>query len=90
MDTERHEVIRGGKQVHLSPTEYKLLHYMIVNSGRVLTRAQILDKVWTYDYDGDPAVVDTYVSYLRRKIDLTSPRLIQTVRGIGFSLRAEE
>ncbi len=90
MDTERHEVIRGGKPVHLSPTEYKLLHYMLVNSGRVLTRAQILDKVWTYDYDGDPAVVDTYISYLRRKVDIASPRLIQTVRGIGFSLRAEE
>jgi two-component system OmpR family response regulator len=90
MDTDRHEVIRAGSPVHLSPTEYKLLHYMLVNSGRVLSRAQILDQVWSYDYDGDPAVVDTYVSYLRRKVDDVSPKLIQTVRGVGFSLRACE
>jgi two-component system OmpR family response regulator len=90
MDTERHEVLRSGAPVHLSPTEYKLLHYLLVNSGRVLTRPQILDHVWSYDYEGDPAVVDTYVSYLRRKVDDTSPKLIHTVRGVGFSLRADE
>jgi two-component system OmpR family response regulator len=87
VDTDRHEVMRAGKVVHLSPTEYKLLHYLMVNMGRVLTRAQILDRVWSYDFDGDPAVVDTYVSYLRRKVDDRAPKLIHTVRGIGFSLR---
>ena len=75
--------------VHLSPTEYKLLHYLLVNSGRVLTRAQILDHVWSYDFDGDSSVVDTYISYLRRKVDHVEPRLIHTIRGIGFTLRVE-
>jgi two-component system OmpR family response regulator len=89
MDTERHEVIRGGQPIHLSPTEYKLLRYLLVNTGRVLSRSQILDHVWTYDFKGDPAVVDTYVSYLRRKIDQAPPRLIHTVRGVGFCLRVE-
>ncbi|MCC6791897.1 MAG: response regulator transcription factor [Thermomicrobiales bacterium] len=89
MDTERHRVTRGGRAIHLSPTEYKLLHYLIVNVGRVLTRAQILDHVWAYDYDGDPAVVDTYMSYLRRKVDQEGEKLIHTVRGIGFTLRIE-
>jgi two-component system, OmpR family, response regulator len=90
MDTERHEVVRAGEVVHLSPTEYHLLHFLMVNTGRVLSRAQILDRVWSYDYDGDPAVVDTYISYLRRKIDHVSPKLIHTVRGIGFTLRVDE
>jgi two-component system OmpR family response regulator len=89
LDTERREVVRAGSPVHLSPTEFKLLHYLLVNSGRVLTREQILDRVWTYDFEGDPSVVDTYVSYLRRKLDHTPPKLIHTVRGIGFCLRAE-
>jgi two-component system OmpR family response regulator len=89
MDTERHEVTRGGAPIHLSPTEYKLLHYLIVNVGRVLTRPQILDHVWSYDYEGDPSVVDTYVSYLRRKVDHDGEKLIHTVRGIGFTLRVE-
>ena len=89
MDTERREVVRAGSPVHLSPTEYKLLHYLLVNTGRVLTREQILDHVWTYDFEGDPSVVDTYVSYLRRKLDQTEPKLIHTVRGIGFCLRAD-
>jgi len=91
MDTERHEVVRGGVPVHLSPTEYKLLHVLLINMGRVLSRPQILDHVWSYDFDGDPAIVDTYVSYLRRKIDAGSgPRLIHTVRGIGFTLRVDD
>lgn len=90
MDADRHEVVRAGQLVHLSPTEYKLLHYLMVNTGRVLTRAQILDRVWSYDFDGDPAVVDTYVSYLRRKVDDMSPKLIHTVRGIGFTLRRDQ
>lgn len=89
MDTERHLVMRAGRAIHLSPTEYNLLRYLLVNTGRVLTRSQILDRVWSYDYDGDPAVVDTYVSYLRRKVDDVAPKLIHTVRGIGFVLRVE-
>ena len=89
LDTDRHEVVRAGRVVHLSPTEYSLLHYLLVNVGRVLTRSQILDRVWTYDFEGDPAVVDTYVSYLRPKVDKVSPKLIHTVRGIGFTLRQE-
>jgi two-component system OmpR family response regulator len=90
MDTERHEVVRGGEVVHLSPTEYQLLHFLMVNAGHVLPRSKILDRVWSYDYNGDPAVVDTYISYLRRKIDHLSPKLIHTVRGVGFTLRVDD
>lgn len=89
MDTERHDVLRAGEPVHLSPTEFRLLKYLLVNSGRVLTREQILEHVWTYEFEGEISVVDTYVSYLRRKLDHVSPKLIHTVRGIGFTLRAE-
>ena len=89
IDTDRHEVIRAGRLVHLSPTEYKLLHYLMVNAGRVLTREQIIDRVWSYDFGGDPSIVDTYVSYLRRKVDAEEPKLIHTVRGFGFTLRRE-
>jgi two-component system, OmpR family, response regulator len=84
---DAHLVTRGGTPVSLSPTEYKLLHYLLLNAGRVLSRAQILDHVWSYDYDGEASVVDTYISYLRRKLDHAEPKLIHTVRGIGFSLR---
>ncbi len=90
LDDEAHQVSRAGEIVHLSPTEYKLLRYLLVNSGRVLSREQILDHVWSYDFGGNSAVVDTYISYLRRKIDHVEPHLIQTVRGFGFSLRVEE
>jgi two-component system OmpR family response regulator len=89
LDTDAHRVTRAGEVVHLSPTEYKLLHYLLLNTGRVLSRTQILDHVWSYDFDGDSSVVDTYVSYLRRKIDHVEPKLIHTIRGIGFSLRVE-
>ncbi|MEZ5226625.1 MAG: response regulator transcription factor [Acidimicrobiales bacterium] len=89
MDDDAHRVTRAGEPVQLSPTEYKLLHYLLVNTGRVLSRDQILDHVWAYDFDGDSAVVDTYISYLRRKIDQVEPRLIHTIRGIGFCLRVE-
>lgn len=87
LDPEAHRVTRAGAGVHLSPTEYKLLHYLLVNAGRVLTRAQILDHVWAYDFDGESSVVDTYVSYLRRKVDHLEPKLIHTIRGVGFTLR---
>jgi two-component system, OmpR family, response regulator len=89
LDAEAHRVTRGGEVVHLSPTEYKLLHYLLVNTGRVLSRAQILDHVWSYDFDGDSSIVDTYISYLRRKIDDVEPKLIHTIRGVGFSLRVD-
>ncbi len=88
MDTEQRIVTRGTEQIHLSPTEFKLLHLLLVNAGRILTRSQILDRVWAYDFDGDPAVVDTYMFYLRRKVDITDVKLIHTVRGIGFVLKA--
>lgn len=89
LDDEAHRVTRGGITIDLSPTEYKLLHYLMTNSGRVLTRAQVLQHVWDYDFDGDSSVVDTYVSYLRRKLDSGDPKLIHTIRGVGFCLRTE-
>jgi two-component system OmpR family response regulator len=89
MDTELHQVFRGGEEIHLSPTEYKLLHYLMTNVGRVLNRNQILEHVWSYEVDVDPSVVDTYISYLRKKVDRTGPKLIHTVRGVGFTLRVD-
>jgi two-component system, OmpR family, response regulator len=89
IDEAAHRVTRGGTTITLSPTEYKLLRYLLINAGRVLTRAQILDHVWSYDFDGDSSVVETYVSYLRRKVDQTSPKLIHTVRGVGYTARVE-
>lgn len=89
LDTEAHRVTRSGKHVELSPTEYRLLHHLLANSGRVLTRAQLLDHVWDYDFGGDSSVVDTYISYLRRKLDTVEPKLIHTIRGVGFCLRAD-
>ena len=87
LDDDAHRVMRAGNEVALSPTEYKLLRYLLVNQGRVVSKTQILDHVWEYDFGGDAGVVETYVSYLRRKLDQTEPRLIQTVRGVGYSLR---
>jgi two-component system OmpR family response regulator len=89
LDPEAHRVLRAGELVHLSPTEYKLLHYLLVNAGRVVTRAQILDHVWSYDFEGDSSVVDTYISYLRRKVDQIGPKLIHTIRGVGFTIRVD-
>ncbi|MCG5219938.1 response regulator transcription factor [Streptosporangium sp. KLBMP 9127] len=88
LDEEAHEVWRDGRIVRLSPTEFKLLHYFMTNSGRVLSKTQILDHVWNYDFGGDAGVVESYVSYLRRKIDNVEPRLIHTLRGVGYVLRA--
>ena len=87
LDSDAHRVTRAGAVVELSPTEYKLLHYLLSNTGRVLTRAQLLDHVWDYDFGGDSSVVDTYISYLRRKLDTGEPKLIHTIRGVGFCLR---
>lgn len=89
MDDEGHIVRKAGNAVHLSPTEYKLLRYLLVNQGIVLSKAQILDHVWDYDYDGDLAVVETYIRYLRRKLDTTEPKLIHTIRGIGYTMRVQ-
>jgi len=88
MDDEAHVVRRAGQVVELSPTEYNLLRFLLVNAGRVLSRSQILDHVWQYDFGGNATVVETYISYLRKKIDRLGPPLIHTVRGVGYSLRA--
>ncbi|GIH91761.1 response regulator transcription factor [Planobispora siamensis] len=87
LDEESHEVWRKGKAVALSPTEFKLLRYFMANAGRVLSKAQILDHVWDYDFRGDVGIVESYVSVLRRKIDNTDPRMIHTLRGVGYVLR---
>ena len=87
MDEESHEVFRGSTSIDLTPTEFKLLHYLMLNTGRVVSKSQILDRVWNYDFDGNANVVEIYISYLRKKIDTLGPRLIHTVRGVGYSLR---
>ncbi len=87
LDEESHEVRRGGMLVSLSPTEFKLLRYLLLNAGRVLSKAQILDHVWQYDFRGDDSIVESYISYLRRKVDSAEPRLIHTLRGVGYVLR---
>jgi len=89
MDEDAHEVRRGGKLVELSPTEFKLLRYLLTNAGRVVSKAQILDRVWSYDFGGNSNVVETYVSYLRNKLDATGPTLIRTVRQAGYMLEPE-
>ena len=89
LDEDSHEVRRAGQLVALSPTEFKLLRFLMVNAGRVVSKAQILDHVWEYDFDGESSIVETYVSYLRKKLDPLGPPLIQTVRGIGYRLRTE-
>jgi two-component system, OmpR family, response regulator len=87
LDEESHEVWRAGRRVQLSPTEFKLLRYLMTNAGRVLSKAQILDHVWNYDFRGDSSIVESYVSYLRRKVDAVEPRLIHTIRSVGYVLR---
>ena len=84
MDDDAHRVRRAGDEVSLSPTEYNLLRYLLVNQGRVVSKAQILDHVWQYDFGGDGGVVETYIGYLRRKVDTVEPRLIHTIRGVGL------
>jgi two-component system, OmpR family, response regulator len=89
MDEDTREVWRGQTRVELTATEFKLLRYLLLNARRVLSKAQILDHVWEYDFDGDANVVETYISYLRKKIDRVEPRLIHTVRGVGYTLRLQ-
>jgi two-component system OmpR family response regulator len=87
LDEDAHEVRRAGRLIDLSPTEFNLLKYLLINAGRVVSKAQILDRVWKYDFGGDGRIVESYVYYLRRKIDKAGPPLIHTVRGVGYALR---
>jgi len=87
LDEDAHRVTRSGTEVVLSPTEFNLLRYLLHNQNRVLSKAQILDHVWQYDFGGDGGVVETYIGYLRRKLDHDRPRLIHTIRGVGYTLR---
>ena len=87
LDQDTYEVRRAGRLVELSPTEFRLLRYLMLNPGRVLTRAQLLDHVWDYDFRGSSTVVSTYVAYLRRKLAQHGPDVIHTQRGVGYSLR---
>jgi two-component system OmpR family response regulator len=89
LDEDRWTVQRAGVPVELSPTEFRLLAYLMRHEGRVLTRAQLLENVWGWDYSGESQIVETYVSYLRRKLDPLGPPLIHTQRGVGYSLRPE-
>jgi two-component system, OmpR family, response regulator len=87
LDEDAHEVTRAGEYIELTATEYRLLRYLLLNPRRVLTRAQLLEHVWQYDFGGDARVLETYVSYLRKKLDVHGPPLIHTVRGVGYALR---
>jgi two-component system OmpR family response regulator len=88
LDEDAREVTRSGTTIELTATEYRLLRYLMLNPRRVMTRAQLLDHVWDYDFGGDGRVLETYISYLRKKLDAHGPPLIQTVRGVGYALRA--
>ncbi|MHB1502939.1 MAG: response regulator transcription factor [Acidimicrobiales bacterium] len=87
MDEETHEVWRQGQLIELTATEFNLLQYLLANSRRVLSKTEILDHVWDLGFDGDPGIVETYISYLRKKVDCFDPPLIHTIRGVGYSLR---
>jgi two-component system, OmpR family, response regulator len=87
LDEETREVNRGGQPIELTLTEYRLLRYLMLNPRRVLTRAQLLDHVWRYDFSGDARVLETYMSYLRKKVDNGAVPLLHTIRGVGYALR---
>ncbi|MFJ9444674.1 response regulator transcription factor [Kitasatospora sp. NPDC101235] len=87
IEPDSHHVTRAGRSVRLSPTEFRLLHFLVTNAGRTMTKNQILESVWEYDFGGDAGIVDTYISYLRRKVDSDEPKLIHTVRGVGYVIR---
>jgi two-component system OmpR family response regulator len=89
LDEDTMRVARAGRPIQLSPTEFKLLRYLLLNAERVLSKSQILDHVWQYDFDGKASVIENYISYLRKKVDIIDPPLIHTVRGFGYVLRAE-
>jgi len=87
MDEDTHEVWRGQQAVDLTATEFNLLRFLLANARRVMSKGQILDYVWNYDFGGDSSIVETYISYLRKKVDIRQPRLIHTVRGVGYVIR---
>jgi two-component system, OmpR family, response regulator len=87
LDESAHEVRRRGELVRLSPTEFNLLRYLLINAEKVVSKSQILDRVWNYQFGGDSRIVESYISYLRRKIDVHDPPLIHTIRGVGYTLR---
>jgi two-component system OmpR family response regulator len=90
LDDDAHRVWRGDREIELSPTEFRLLRYLMHNVGRVLSRPQIIEHVWDFGYAIEPSGVETYISYLRRKLDDRDARLIRTVRGVGYALREPE
>ncbi|MEV4360945.1 response regulator transcription factor [Nonomuraea sp. NPDC049625] len=87
LDEQAHSVRRSGRPIHLSPTEFSLLRYLMINAERVVSKAQILDRVWDFGFDGESRIVESYISYLRRKIDADGPPLIHTLRGVGYRLQ---
>lgn len=89
LDEKAHRVRRSGQALDLAPTEFNLLRYLMLNPEQVLSKQQILDHVWHYDFEGDPNLVESYVSYLRKKTEAIGPRIIHTVRGFGYVLRQE-
>jgi two-component system OmpR family response regulator len=88
LDENSHEVTRAGEEIHLTATEFELLRYLMRNERVVLSKAQILDRVWKYDFQGQSNIVELYIGYLRRKIDHVEPKLIHTVRGAGYVIKA--
>jgi two-component system, OmpR family, response regulator len=87
LDEESHQVWRAKQVIELTPTEFRLLHYLMINAGQVVSKSQIRDRVWDYSFDGKVNMVEVYVSYLRKKLDAHGPPLIRTVRGIGYCMR---
>lgn len=87
LDMDSHRVWKSGREVPLSPTEFNLLRYLMTNSGRVLSRNQILDTVWQYDFNGDSGIIESFISNLRKKVDTGQPKLIHTVRSVGYTIR---
>jgi two-component system OmpR family response regulator len=88
LDENSHEVWRAGEEIHLTSTEFELLRYLMRNERVVLSKAQILDRVWKYDFQGQSNIVELYIGYLRKKVDSVEPKLIHTVRGAGYVIKA--
>ena len=87
LDENSHEVTRAGQEIHLTATEFELLRYLMRNERMVLSKAQILDRVWKYDFQGQSNIVELYIGYLRKKVDAVDPKLIHTVRGAGYVIK---
>lgn len=90
LDEDTHRVWRGDRQIELTPTEFRLLRYLLVNAGKVLSKHQILDHVWSYDFGGDASIVENCMSNLRKKVDTGDVKLLHTIRGVGYTLRSAE